>query len=65
MESFIFSVIGVVVLIAFIVMLGTTVVKAIRDTRFRIPLLSTIILFFLTLGCAVGIVSTEPVQDNH
>ncbi len=30
MESFIFSVIGVVVLIAFIVMLGTTVVKAIR-----------------------------------
>ena len=46
MESFIFSVIGVVVLIAFIVMLGTTVVKAIRDTRFRIPLLSTIILFF-------------------
>ncbi|MGY0684556.1 NADH-quinone oxidoreductase subunit J [Mammaliicoccus sciuri] len=65
MESFIFSVIGVVVLIAFIVMLGTTVVKAIRDTRFRIPLLSTIILFFLTLGCAVGVVSTEPVQDNQ
>ncbi|MGK9044911.1 NADH-quinone oxidoreductase subunit J [Mammaliicoccus vitulinus] len=65
MGSFIFSVLGILVLIAFSVMLGTTVVKAIRNTRFRVPLLSTIVLFFLILGCAVAVVSTEPVQDSN
>ena len=64
MESFIFSVLGIIVLIAFCAALGTTVVKAIKDTRFRVPLLSTIVLFFLTLGCIVGVVSTEPNQDR-
>lgn len=64
MESFIFSVLGIIVLIAFCAALGTTVVKAIKDTRFRVPLLSTIVLFFLTLGCIVAVVSTEPNQDH-
>lgn len=65
MESFLFSVLGILVLMAFSVMLGMTVVKAIRNTRFRVPLLSTIVLFFLTLGCAVAAVSTEPMQDHQ
>lgn len=65
MESFLFSVLGILVLMAFSVMLGMTVIKAIRNTRFRVPLLSTIVLFFLTLVCVVGVVSTEPMQNHH
>lgn len=65
MGSLIFGVLGILVLVAFCVMLGTTVVKAIRNTRFRIPLLSTIVLFFLTLACAVVVVSVEPSENSH
>ena len=38
-------------------------VKAIKDTRFRVPLLVPL-YYSLTLGCIVGVVSTEPNQDS-